>query len=332
MTQMIIWLQSTSQLSSFMTKPSVIVIAGDFNASLHRSKPTARDKKFEKFIKEGGFTPAYGTTDLPSYHGNNGSSSKIDYALVHKQSFLSRGIPVNSVKIILHECLEESPENNSTHDLWGFEIVLESKDVNSVDPPQPNVTTRIQWDKIDENVYQSNLYSLLSQQFEIFNSPENIPVLAEAIPSAFIAAAESTGEIKVAKQPKSYKSDKSRDLWKAELYAKQKYRAWVNENKPGDPQNKYFVEKTEAKKQLRHIKNLERIKQGQEENVKLMETKKGDMKQFSRLVNSTKNTVRGETAMLIIDDKEYAGDGQVLAGFFNFHKDACSSPELTQTT
>ena len=61
-----------------------------------------------------------------------------------------------------------------------------------------------------------------------------------------------------------------------------------------------------------------------------METKKRDMKKFSKIVNSNKNSVRGETAMLKVDGEEYSGDGQVLSGFFKYHQEACSAPEVTQ--
>ena len=61
-----------------------------------------------------------------------------------------------------------------------------------------------------------------------------------------------------------------------------------------------------------------------------METKKRDMKKFSKIVNSNKNSVRGETAMLKVDGEEYSGDSQVLSGFFKYHQEACSAPEVTQ--
>ena len=98
------------------------------------------------------------------------------------------------------------------------------------------------------------MHSLLNQQFNIFNSPQNIPVLAEVIPSAFISTAEASGDTKETSAPKSFKIHKSRELWKAEIKAREKYKMWMNENKPRDPQNKYFIAKNEAKKELRHIK------------------------------------------------------------------------------
>ena len=136
----------------------VIVIAGDFNASLHRSNPTSRDKKFKKFVEEAGLVTAVGTTGTPTYHGNNGTSSKIDYALVHQQSFLSRGLDPSCVTLTVHECLEETPDNHSTHDLWGFDINIKSdhdyqNQSGNDNPKGKGQTTRIDWENIDVDLY-----------------------------------------------------------------------------------------------------------------------------------------------------------------------------------
>jgi hypothetical protein len=51
-------------------------------------------------------------------------------------------------------------------------------------------------------------------------------------------------------------------------------------------------------------------------------------KQFLKLVNQKRNTNKGYTAMIKIEDKEYRGDAQVLSGFFTYHNKNSSPPPL----
>ena len=53
-----------------------------------------------------------------------------------------------------------------------------------------------------------------------------------------------------------------------------------------------------------------------------------DPKLFSYLVNKKKNNMSGYTTMIKCDDIEFRGDAQVLAGFFKYHKDKSSPPEV----
>ena len=52
---------------------------------------------------------------------------------------------------------------------------------------------------------------------------------------------------------------------------------------------------------------------------------------MNQQLNRKRNKVRGETALLIVEGEEYSGNDEVLAGFFKYHKKACTSPELTNT-
>ena len=72
-----------------------------------------------------GLIPAVGTDDIPSYHGYNGSVSKIDYVLVHKDSCLTHGIKTEDVKIVKQICKEDDPSIISTHDAFYFEVKYE---------------------------------------------------------------------------------------------------------------------------------------------------------------------------------------------------------------
>ena len=54
-----------------------LLLAGDFNRSLHRNNPS--EKKFHEFCHSEGLTPDLGTNSYPSYHGYNNATSRIDY-------------------------------------------------------------------------------------------------------------------------------------------------------------------------------------------------------------------------------------------------------------
>ena len=87
--------ESLSLLSTIISTYSAdaaILLAGDWNSSLHRE--TNRDKKFKKFCQKDGLIPATNTDDNPSYHGYNGCVSRIDYILAHRDSCLGYGIKI----------------------------------------------------------------------------------------------------------------------------------------------------------------------------------------------------------------------------------------------
>ena len=84
------------------TMDGAILLAGDWNSSLHRN--TARDNKFQTFCHKHGVFPAARTNSSPSYHGYNGSESKIDYILAHEDSCSVHGIKIKEVKIISQIC------------------------------------------------------------------------------------------------------------------------------------------------------------------------------------------------------------------------------------
>ena len=99
---------------------AAILLAGDWNSSLYRENK--RDKKFQKFCQTDGLIPAVNTDEKPSYHGYNGSVSKIDYVLAHEESCSAHGLQVETLKIIAHICKEDDPSIISTHDVFCFEV------------------------------------------------------------------------------------------------------------------------------------------------------------------------------------------------------------------
>ena len=53
-----------------------------------------------------------------------------------------------------------------------------------------------------------------------------------------------------------------------------------------------------------------------------------DPKLFSKLVNKKRSSNSGYTAMIQFDENVYKGDAQVLSGFFKYHNDRSSPPEV----
>ena len=74
-----------------------------------------------------GLIPAQGNTDVPTYHGYNGSESRIDYVMLHKDSCISFGLKPVYVKILKHICKDDNPDILSTHDALLFEIEIPSQ-------------------------------------------------------------------------------------------------------------------------------------------------------------------------------------------------------------
>ena len=72
-------------------------------------------------------------------------------------------------------------------------------------------------------------------------------------------------------------------------------------------------------------------KETTEENNKMMQANFRDPKLFSSLVNKKKTNNSGYTTMLSIDEIEYRGDAQVLAGFFKYHDEKSNPPAVFKT-
>ena len=227
---------------------AAIFLAGDFNRSLFRNNPG--DLKFKKFCSMSGIIPAAGTTDIPSYHGYNGSSSKIDYVMMHEESCLLFGINKDDLRIVHQPCKEEDPTIISTHDPIVFELKISGKSLNpceeQVVKAKPIVNKRLIWETADLEFYQETLETLLQQNFDFWNQPECINTLALLIPQAYKQAAEVSVQSKQNKQV-TFKTVKSEDWLKAETAAVKASKKWIYMGKPRGEENTYFVAKKQTK-------------------------------------------------------------------------------------
>ena len=145
------------------------ILSGDFNRSLFRK--SSNDKKFQQFCSEMGLLPAEGSTDQPTYHGYNGSTSRIDYVLLHRDSCTSFGLKTENVNILNHICKDDNSDIISTHDAILFEVEYNVKNVSKKSEDALGcesialVQKSIDWENADIENYQSVLDSLLEQNF-----------------------------------------------------------------------------------------------------------------------------------------------------------------------
>lgn len=97
---------------------------------------------------------------------------------------------------------------------------------------------------------------------------------------------------------------------------------WKTENE----ESILFKNKKESQSLLRKAIKDQNLKENIEENNTLMNANFRDPKLFSRLVNRKRTNNQGYTSMIKVDDLEFRGDNQVLAGFFEYHNKNSNPP------
>ena len=304
-----------SVIANFQSEAAIFV-AGDCNRSLFRNNPG--DLKFQKFCKTVGLQPATNTKQVPTYHGYNGSTSQIDYILMHKESCMMLGIKEDDLRIISQVCKDDDPTILSTHDAIYFELNISVSPTTSgisVVQSTPVTNKILLWNSADLELYQQSLENILTQNFEFWNSPECISTLARLIPQAFIQSAEIAVPSKQKKEI-NFKTVKSEEWRKAEISAKKATKQWKAQGKPRNEENLYFIAKKGTRLNLRKAVKYDSSEKNTNENNLMMEANFRDPKLFSKLVNKKRNKNQGYTAMINVNDQEYRGDAQVLSVFF----------------
>ena len=106
------------------------------------------------------------------------------------------------------------------------------------------------WDKADLPLYQQHLSSLFQVQFDTWDEPENLPILAAIIPKVFTLAESLAVGSKEIKKP-SYKIKKSEEVRKAEFALSRANEKWKSAGRPTETTNELFANKKQAKSNLR---------------------------------------------------------------------------------
>jgi endonuclease/exonuclease/phosphatase family metal-dependent hydrolase len=159
--------ETLDQLTEIIQKyspTSVVVIAGDYNASLLEERSDNQSRQLRAFIKEMGLTmPNLG--NKPTFHSHNGrDTSQIDYILT------TRGQHLSQVTIA-----DMEPTNTSTHVpitalVSNITIEKSPKSQRPVFPPRPI------WSKCNPDTFQAYVASHLN-----ISSP---PATTDALDSA----------------------------------------------------------------------------------------------------------------------------------------------------
>ena len=254
--------------------------------------------------------------------------------MMHRESCALFGIKEEDLVIVNQICKEEDPTIISTHDAIQFQLTFPATPLSVPEAPAmrsaPVENKRLIWESADIELYQNCLETILEQNFQFWNTPECISTLALLIPRAFIEAADFAVPSKQRRET-NFTVKKSEDWLKAETAAKKATKKWKSMGKPRNEDNQLFIAKKETRLNLRKsiskCNNSERIR----DNNAMMEANFRDPKLFSKLVNQKRNKNQGYTAMIKVNDTEYRGDAQVLAGFFTYHDGNSSPPPLSKS-
>ena len=186
----------------------------------------------------------------------------------------------------------------------------------------------LKWEEANVELYWENLEKFLDINFSLWDNPENLQVLASSIPQAFIQAAQLAVPQKSSKPP-NFKVKKSEEWRKSEILANKAAKLWRDNGKPTDLNNRYFCEKKEARSKLRDAVKKHHAIENIKENNEMMNANFRDPKLFSKLVKKNRVNNQGHTTMLSFDGKQFKGDAQVLAGFFEYHNGNTNPPPVS---
>ena len=126
----------------------------------------------------------------------------------------------------------------------------------------------------------------------------------------------------------NYKVFKSEEWIRAEILAKKTSRAWKKAGKPRNCENEFFSAKKESNIKLRYAIKSHNNETSTKENNKLMNANFRDPKLLSQLVDKKRINKSGYTAVIQVDEQEFCGDAQVLAGFLKYHNEKSNPPEV----
>ena len=137
-----------------------IIIAGDFNASIHRNDPW--DSPLKSFIEETKLIPDE-CTDNTFIHHSNTSASKIDYFLMSNSQLLNE-IEVHSQDAI----------NMSSHVPLAATLTISTfGSTQKKSKIKPTAKICHLWNKCDQKLYRETLCSNLCEWSEKFQQTEN---------------------------------------------------------------------------------------------------------------------------------------------------------------
>ena len=305
------------ELHEIITKYSTthsIILGGDFNATLHRSKgPIKRDKLLQAFLNEHHLFHAHVSTIRPSNrHEGTGASSLIDYW------FSSSGYPHTTVGLPCALNLSDHVEV-----VYPTHLTIDNMDgPGSPKAPEPNgsMKPKIRWAKADLDLYSCILDEKLPLLLSITPSCDmDVDLLAATLNSILYSASLAASP---KGRPQSKQRKKTLPVWNETIShvveaSKKAHRVWQMAGAPCDPSNP-LVRRKMARKHMRQTIRQQSYLNTQEKYEEIMQAKVEDTKLFYRLVNKQRSCIKTATDVLHFDGKSFSSSVDV-AGAFSEH-------------
>jgi hypothetical protein len=297
------YLETLDQLAEIIQKynsTAIIVIAGDFNASLLMERDDSQSKHLRNFVKEMGLSAPVNIGRKPTFYAHNGKdTSQIDYVLT------TRGKHLQNVVIG-----EMAPTNTSTHVPLAA-VITNIKVYKTVNTHRPVYRPCPIWSKCDTETFQD----YVSQNLSIQSPPESKEALDRAI-SHMTTVLKEAAELAVPHQKQGKR--KQKHFTEAELEAirqgKIAHSNWKNEGCPPHP-HPTAQARFDARKGLRRIQRQETARKRHEHYETIMEASDRDSKLFYKLIARQRKSTTVCTANLEVHGVKITGDSEVLTGW-----------------
>ena len=265
-----------------------VILVGDMNGTLLSNRKNPHDVILKDFVNEHGLSwrqEDMGTESTFVSHTGNGNS-QIDYILSTTKDIL------NSVKVE-----EKHHLNQSAHTVISstLSVSMETLHSDKHKKSQPKTVTKLMWDKIDTESYQS----YLTKEFETlhgdqcWDSEEQLKIISDSLNLA--ARKAVPGRTVKLQGPRFRASNEVKALLKD---CKSTHATWKANGSPG-PNSVYYVERKTAKKNLRRQIRRENFNCKERFYNNLMENP--DSKAFHRLIRMNQNDRSNSSTCFLVN-------------------------------
>ena len=267
-------------ISSNTPASGSVIIGADSNCS--DKSTTRRQLIWADFCENFSFSKE--TTNIPTFHHNNGSSeSCIDY-------FLSKKCRINNLKQI---CTLDSPMNFSAHDPILASILIPKR---AEEPSKHShtysdfVRKKVVWDKSRIEEYKILTNKALSDASNLWNAPEAIPVLCSLYSNLLVKCSDIAFDTRSPLKKKKEKDiRKHKRLSKEESAVLKMFKQWKKAGKPRNKSNPtrqaYVRARANFQNRRRYLDNLSYVSN----NNELMVSQISDRNQVYRKLKKMRN-------------------------------------------
>jgi len=287
-----------------------IVMAGDWNASLSRAKPTLRDGRFKTFIENNCFKLPNQQAYEPTFHGND-CSSCIDYFLFRVISgdqdmmptLLNFGLKATNVSD--HTAISITIKLDVTTDKAGTSQIKNCIEYQYCRPS---------WRNCDIMTYRKTLKPIITYEAE--NSQADTGSMVQFLADSLRLAAKPFTKKKKSKQ-QIYKVPHNDEIADAIKCSKLAFWRWKNEGRPQSPNEKYHQMKS-AKKLLRQLQRQEATRKNCEQIEEILQSSKEDKQLFYKLINKQRST-NSRTQIILKHNGSMVSNPHEVCGILQNH-------------